>query len=259
MRPDEFSSTWWGRRWTKALESLNTTYPNSRLPRARTLARNDAVADIKVIPGRVRASVAHGKRTLPVELTLPVFSDDAWAAATEQLAARLRPAAQLLDGQMPTDMEELLARVDLPLFPQRGELVSACPCADSHDPCVHASAVHYALSPIVDRDPFLLLTLRGRARSALLEQLRAHRSGYDTDTGSAAAGTPVDSLDPATFFDSPGDLSAIRPARHRAPDPTAVVRRLGDVPGFTDADHEALHNALRQAAARARRTAAAGT
>src|SRR5699024_5024853 len=52
-----------------------------------------------------------------------------------------------------------------------------CSCPDSATPCKHAAAVCYLVAEALDDDPFLLFTLRGRTKEALLAELRAHRQG----------------------------------------------------------------------------------
>ncbi|MER5393883.1 hypothetical protein [Saccharopolyspora sp. NPDC002686] len=196
-RPSEataFGSTWWGRRWRRALESLGATYPNPRLPHGRSLARHGAVQDLVVAPGSVTAQVHARGKVLDVVLTLPAFTDAEWRTAVTALAGQLRHAAALLRGELPEDVDDTLREVDLSLFPRTGELGSTCTCRSRTEPCAHATAVHYVLAPRLDDDPFLLTRLRGRDRDPLLADLRAARS------------TPE--LDPSTLFTARGDLAA---------------------------------------------------
>ncbi|MGH8887210.1 MAG: hypothetical protein ACRDYX_18965, partial [Egibacteraceae bacterium] len=118
MSGARFGLTWWGRRWIAALEALGAVYAN-RLPRGRTYARGGRVADLVVAPGQVTATV-QGSRARPyrVKLRLPVFDDAAWQRVTAALAAELRHAAALLDGQMPTDVDEVLDACGVSLFPR---------------------------------------------------------------------------------------------------------------------------------------------
>ena len=53
------ATTWWGKRWTGALESLGAMWRN-RLPRGRTYAREGRVVGLTVESGRVTAYVVGG-------------------------------------------------------------------------------------------------------------------------------------------------------------------------------------------------------
>jgi uncharacterized Zn finger protein len=231
-----FGLTWWGQRWIAALEALGRTYAN-RLPRGRTYARRGTVTDLVVGPGLVTARVT-GSRPTPyrVSLQIPVFTDAQWVAAVHALARQLRHAAALLDGRMPEDIDKTLDAVGLSLFPGSMELTTRCSCPDIANPCKHVAAVHYTLAQTFDADPFLLPTLRGRDRQALLAGLRAVRSpngamGADQVTV-VDEGVPLRALTARTLFDAAGDLTAIAVHPPEALDVCAMLRRLGLPPGF---------------------------
>ena len=52
-----------------------------------------------------------------------------------------------------------------------GDLDPECSCPDWEFPCLHAAALCYQVSWLLDADPFLVLLLRGRSESDLLRQL----------------------------------------------------------------------------------------
>jgi uncharacterized Zn finger protein len=233
---ENFGLTWWGQRWIAALEALGRAYAN-RLPRGRTYARRGAVTDLVIVAGRVTARVA-GSRPTPyrVRMDIPVFTDPQWAAAAHALARQLRHSAALLDGRMPEDIDETLDVVGLSLFPGPRDLTTRCTCPDVANPCKHVAAVHYLLARSFDADPFLLPTLRGRDRPALLAAIRAARSGrtdpmpeqrYRPDVGVA-----IRTITASTLFDGSGELTAIAVHPQESLDPGAVLRRLGLPPGF---------------------------
>ncbi|MFJ5303158.1 hypothetical protein [Streptomyces sp. NPDC088350] len=242
-RQQAFGATWSSRRWIRALESIGATYPNTRLPRGRSLARNGAVRGLRVGPGEVTARVEQGGRPYQVTLTLPVFTDEEWETAEHALAGRLQHAAGLLQGRMPETIDETFAQVGLTLFPRRGELSSQCGCRDTGDPCVHGAAVHYTFAGALEDNPFLLPALRGRNREELLAGLRAARSAPSAEGPADSAGLPADEC----FF-AGGDLTG--PALHPLPPvaPDRQVRGLGPPPGGDDADTEALAELVRRAA-----------
>lgn len=248
-----YGLTWWGQRWIAALEALGAAYAN-RLPRGRTYARRGSVEDLKVAAGSVTARV-QGTRVRPyrVQLQLPVFDDATWAAITAALAGRVRIAAELLDARMPEDIDEVLVGCGVSLFPTARELATRCSCPDVANPCKHVAAVHYVLAQTFDADPFLLPTLRGRDRDALLAGLRARRAGTplpERPVETADAPIPVEDLRAPDLFRTAGPSAAIEVRPALSEDPGAVLRRLGPPPGLEAAAGE-LEAAVGDAAARA--------
>ncbi len=246
-----FGLTWWGQRWIEALESLGAVYAN-RLPRGRTYARKGTVQDLTVDAGTVTARV-QGSRARPyrVQLQLPAFDDGTWEAITTALASRVRLSADLLDATMPKDIDEVLAECGVSLFPTARELTTRCSCPDIANPCKHVAAVHYVLAQTFDADPFLLTTLRGRDREALLAGLRAQRAGTpltERTVETTDDPIPVDALRAQELFRSAGSLADIAVRPHLPDDPGAVLRRLGAPPGLEAASGE-LQAAVRDAAA----------
>ncbi|MGD8394952.1 MAG: SWIM zinc finger family protein [Candidatus Eiseniibacteriota bacterium] len=244
------ASTWWGKRWTAALEALGAAWRN-RLPRGRTYAREGRVAGLTVERGRVTAYVV-GSLPRPYEIVIGLrpLSDRQWRKVTERLADRAGYAARLLAGEMPDDIEEAFAACGVALFPERPEdLKLSCSCPDLAAPCKHVAAAHYALGEAFDYDPFLLFALRGRDRDALLAGLRAARApGRGRAAGAAAAAdaTPEDAsadgtdteatpeIDPVTFGQWRADVTdlgfRIEPPAVRM----AVLRSLGKPPGWRE-------------------------
>ncbi len=246
-----FGLTWWGQRWIGALESLGAVYAN-RLPRGRTYARKGAVRDLTVDAGTVTARV-QGSRARPyrVQLQLPAFDDATWEQITVALASRVRLSADLLDATMPEDIDDVLAECGVSLFPTARELTTRCSCPDVANPCKHLAAVHYVLAQTFDADPFLLTTLRGRDRDALLAGLRAQRAGTDLTESTVETTSepiPVDALRAQDLFRSAGSLADIVVRPHPPDDPGAVLRRLGAPLGLEAASDE-LQAAVHDAAA----------
>jgi uncharacterized Zn finger protein len=253
-----FGLTWWGQRWIGALEALGAAYAN-RLPRGRTYARQGRVEDLTVRPGRVTANV-WGTRARPygVTLMLPAFDDATWDGVVQALAAQVRHTAELLDGRMPDDVDDVLQTCGVSLFPGARELSTSCSCPDVANPCKHVAAVHYVLAQTFDDDPFLLPRLRGRDREQLLAGLRAQRAG----TGAAAdaadtrtAPMPVADLVARELFTARGPLDEIDLRPRPADDPTATLRRLGPPPDAADIEDD-LHDLVTGAAALAWRVLA---
>jgi uncharacterized Zn finger protein len=260
------ATTWWGKRWTVAIEALGHAWRN-RLPRGRTYAREGRVVGLTVEPGCVGAYVV-GSQPSPyrVEIKLRPLTDEEWARVVEPLIARASYAAGLLAGEMPGDIEDAFADAHVSLFPtDPRELELTCTCPDRALPCKHAAATHYMLGEAFDHDPFLLFALRGRDRDALLTELRqarvravAKRVGAESGpparsrrtpdeerrevTGAAATGADRVPADERPAPDAPITLESFARARgdlgrlsfHIQPPAArmAVLQSLGKPPGW---------------------------
>jgi len=102
------------------------------------------------------------------------------------------------------------------LFPERrGDLRTACSCPDPANPCKHVAAVYYLLGEEFDRDPFLVVRLRGLERDDLLRRLgsrggpglRAPRAVTKTGAAPPTASREPLPADPRRFWrrDAPPD------------------------------------------------------
>jgi hypothetical protein len=114
----------------------------------------------------------------------------------------------------------------VPLVPTAEDLRRSCTCPERSSWCRHIAAVHTAAGLAFARDPFLLLTLRGRTRDQLLRELRAVRGD---------APEPGADLDLSRgLFTARGDIDAVVLAPHPVDDPAALLLHLGDPPGVDD-------------------------
>jgi uncharacterized Zn finger protein len=230
-------TTWWGRRWIEALEQV-LRGDAGRLARGKTYARAGRTHDLVVSSGTITARVT-GTRPTPyaVSIQLAQFPDDVWQRAIEGLASKAQFAAQLLAGQMPEAIDEVFRAAGPSLFPeQRSDLVTACSCPDSGDPCKHVAATHYLLGEALDGDPFLLFELRGRSRARVLAGIREARAGGPCAEAGAEAGAASRAAVPAVTLAAvaEGDYDRPRAAwphlefSFEAPStPAAVLRQLG--------------------------------
>lgn len=239
---------WWGQRWQELLDHAGPSAAR-RVQRGQALARRGAVEDLRIEPGVIQG-VVREDRVVPyrVELRWPPPDDAAWEAAIAALSAELRFTAALLDGHLPEGIDEVLAGAGVPVLPTLDDLQLVCTCTERVRLCRHVAALYTAAGALIDRDPFLLLTLRGRTRDALLRALRTERGG---ERGTS----PAEGLDLSQgMFGVRGDLEAI--PLHPAPveDPAALFHRLGEPPGVDDV--RPLVSTIQRAAAGAWRLAA---
>ncbi|MBC7462510.1 MAG: hypothetical protein H7287_14230, partial [Thermoleophilia bacterium] len=238
-------ATWWARRWLASLEALGI---GERLERGRDYARGGQVVTLDVDVSGVVSARVQGTRQAPYEARIEAqpFTQLEWLGMADAFAAQANFRAQLLAGVMPDDAEAIFARAGLRLFPTAEEdLRFSCTCADWANPCRHVAAACYLVGEAFDRDPFLLLLLRGIEAPLLLELLAARDvvrgDGIETEAHSGAPGAdaplpPADAIDAAAFWS--GACAEERPLLDLAPPPAdaPLVRALGPVPFWRGLD-----------------------
>jgi len=274
IRMEKAGTTWWGKRWIEALESV--LHGNSaRLARGRTYARAGRTHDLVIKGGKVTAKVT-GSRPTPYTITIELneLGEPVWKKAILGMATKAQFSAELLAGQMPKEIDEVFREAGASLFPnQRSDLKTHCSCPDWGDPCKHVAATHYVLGEALDRDPFLLFELRGKTKEQVLDALRAARGGVSEATSKtgrkAKAARPIENDEVPTV--NLGKLNAAAYDKPREALPTlhfgfdqlvmhdAVLRQLG-APAAWEGDAspaEVLAPLVRAAAETARRIAMA--
>lgn len=239
---------WWGGAWNAVLEEAGPSGARA-VQRGQALARRGAVDELRVDAGSVTGQVAEERGDVrSIELTCEVASNEVWERALHLLADELRFTAALIEGRLPEGLDDVLERADLRLVPTWRELRVSCTCDERGPLCRHVAAVHAAAGVAIDRDPFLLVRLRGWGKTELLRALRERRGVGEPDTGNAGLDLT------AGLTGARGDLEAI--PLHPAPveDPAGPFRHLGPPPGVDD--EEALITLVERAAGAAWRLAA---
>jgi uncharacterized Zn finger protein len=185
-RSGQFVKNWWATRWINALKNL---MDSGRLSRGRSYARRGQVLDIDLEPGKIKARV-QGSRRIPYKVTIALtpLKESQWEVVFDALAAQAIFSAQLLNGEMPADIEQVFDTVNVSLFPtSHHDLETNCSCPDWANPCKHIAAVYYLLGEEFDSDPFLLLKLRGRDKDEITEALRRRRASPEATASHATA------------------------------------------------------------------------
>ena len=183
---------WWVERWLELLDSYRF---KKRLERGRNYAREGNVLSIEFVDTLILADV-QGSETQPYKVSLslepladenreqalkrmsqPPFSDEDWDCVIKSLSEKAIFSAQLLAGEMPSDIEAFFTSNGLSLFPYTlSDVRSRCTCPDKANPCKHIAAVYYQLGDRFSEDPFLIFQLRGRTKDQILASLRQLRS-----------------------------------------------------------------------------------
>lgn len=216
----------WGDRWRAILDTASPADAR-RVQRGRGLARRGAVEDLKIEPGSITAIVAEDRlNPRHVRLGWPVPDERHWARAIAALRAELRFLATLLDGGLSDELATTLAASAIALLPALEVLELKCDGEGCVGLCPHIAAVHTTVGARIDRDPLVLLRLRGRDLDTLLRELRGDDAqisftdmALDLSRGLAAAH---------------GDLDAIELQPAPVDDPASLLGHLGEPPGVDD-------------------------
>nr|WP_323445525.1 SWF or SNF family helicase [Streptomyces sp. YSPA8] len=249
-----FAGTWWGQAWLSALEG--TALDSEQLTRGRRIARSGAVGAVSVRPGRITAVVrdrdgtGHRADVLLTELTEP-----AWERFLDMAVDSAGHIAALLDREMPPHLVEDAATAGVDLLPGIGDLEPECGCG-AWDLCPHTAALAYQLARLLDRDPWVLLLVRGRGERRLLRELQERSAARAAGAveGGAGGGVPQEprGVPADRVYAAAGSLPPL-PAPvpvPGAPGPVPVLDAEADPAGI---DPRALGFLAGDAAARARR------
>ena len=176
---NEFGSNWWSKKWNSAISSFTLS---SRIDKGREYARAGNVFNIEVSKGEIEAEVQGGKLTpYKVNMELDIFSKQQWERIMNIMAQKAIFCAKLLNGEMPENIEQAFKEAGVSLFPKKQiHLITECSCPDDANPCKHIAAVHYMLGLEFDKDPFVILKLRGMDKEEFLKALRVLRSGDES-------------------------------------------------------------------------------
>jgi len=224
---DKTRGFWWSEQWVRSFEMLfPSNASRSRLAKGRTYARRGQVLELEVGPNGVLARV-QGSRPRPyqVRLELNRLRRETWGRILHHVAGKAAFLAQLLEGNLPVEIEELFFASGARLFPHGDNDIRArCNCPDPVAPCKHVAALNYALAEALQRDPFLLFALRGKSRDQFLQDLRDMR-GRDRQQSSSSIEEDLGQfwrmgrLAESVLRPTPWNLSA---------DPARLVQSLGE-------------------------------
>lgn len=163
---------WWAIRWERFLSQW---MDENRLAQARAQVSSGHVLDLETFPGLIVARIRgeSPEELYDVRILLTTFSNAEWQRVASALSTRRNYAMQLLKGEMPEDIEALFRTAGLTLLPAGLHDISVtCTCSAWLSACKHWSAALYALGTLIDRDPFLLFTLRGRPWEQFSQMLK---------------------------------------------------------------------------------------
>lgn len=210
----KFGRTWWGERWLDALSNIDH---KNRLPRGRTYYNTGRIIELEWNSSLHRfEALVDGSAYHPysVVLSIPQIPQGKAEELTASISRDPEAVSMLLDGTIPESIEEKAGELGIELFPRKwSDLGMKCSCPDSAVPCKHLAAVVYAVSKLIDKDPFLLFKVKGiDLKRALVE--------------SGAAPTDSTRIKPLSLDELLGSL----PAQEAAPSKEKSRRLLRSAP-----------------------------
>ncbi|MBU3158801.1 hypothetical protein KPL37_03300 [Clostridium frigoris] len=175
---NEFGSNWWSKKWNNAISSFTQS---STINSGRECAREGNVLSLNFCMGEINARVqGSDEEPYKVNIKIDVFKEEQWKKIMNIMVQKAIFCAKLLNGEMPENIEEAFKEAGVTLFPKKQiHLVSECSCLNVENPCKHIAAVHYMLGIEFDKDPFVILKLRGMDKESFLKALRTLRSGNE--------------------------------------------------------------------------------
>jgi len=242
-----FVKNWWADRWIQAMEQVMDP---GRLQRGRRYARQGQVLSVEIGKGHIVAKV-QGSRRKPYNVTIdmqPLAGAD-WERVIGALAVRPFFVAQLLAGEMPQEIAEAFAAVQVNLFPNRRELSQSCSCPDWAEVCKHLAAVHYILAERFDEDPFLLFQLRGKLQAEIVARLGTVDSNERAEAVEYSPAPPlIESLN--AFWQMESEQAQFRVHIALPETPYSVLQRLGAPDFLPEAQHclEKAYDAIAETA-----------
>lgn len=153
------TSTWWGQAWTATLEEFD----DGRVKRGKKYAEQGRVSHIELRSNKINARVRGQQRPFYyVKLELKAFNASQEKQIQDIIVSSPSISSELERGILSSSLLDLCQEEGLELLPQSwSDFKARCDCADWGDPCKHQAALAYMIAHEIDKDPFVLLSLRG--------------------------------------------------------------------------------------------------
>ncbi len=179
--------------------------------------KRGAVEALRIDGGSVDAKV-HGSGPIPYEVVLQFNQvareqwDLVWSLVTPEALRDFRK------GTPDPVLRSALAVAEVNLLPERyKELKTACTCPDWMRPCKHALAVMRALGEEIERDPMLLIRLRGGGPQEVADSPELEETGEPLRT------------DAASYWGEARDWSSFEDGLLEGGPAARLLKRLGPV------------------------------
>lgn len=163
------AKSWWGQAWNNNLK-LYADFDN-RLSRGRSYVTHGCVIDLQIHEGKIEAQVlGSGSSVYKCKIEIDELSPKTWKTMTKLVGGRISSLPELLAGEFPVELEDILTDKRGGLFPAPKQFHPKCSCPDSAKFCKHLAAVIYGIGNRLDMSPELLFTLRSVTPSELISE-----------------------------------------------------------------------------------------
>lgn len=209
-------------------------------------AERGQTRSIEVGPGEATALVQGRQyRPYPVTIRVATFDGAMWERIVETLVGRALPAAKLLAGEMPENVEgEVLSPLGATLLPHGPEgyegIARGVPVPTWNK---HLCCCALIVADMLDKDPLLAWTLRGVVAEDLIERVRQRREITPSAGNGRGGRASVRALIPGSdrpvrpleqcvddFWDAGAELDLVETTVRPPEVSKALLRRLGPSP-----------------------------
>ena len=158
---NNYGTTPWGAYFLNAINK--NYYYSARIGRGKTYANTGKVLSIDIKANKVTAKV-QGSYGYPYKIELRFDSFEKKEIEKIYSVIEKNPLlfASVINGELPETLLDELEDEGISLFPKNWQnLERSCSCPDWGDPCKHMAGVYFILTSAIDKNPFLLFSLRG--------------------------------------------------------------------------------------------------
>ena len=166
-----FAKTSWGKQWIQSNLQIGRPF---RMQRGIQYVKDERrIENLSISTGQIFATV-QGTAPTPyrVKINFEPILQDGWKIILKELTKKTINLIELLEGLLPEDIITIFNENGYSLFPNASKGLNAtCSCPDTAIPCKHIAAVILYIARVLDYNPFLLLELRGKSKSEILNEL----------------------------------------------------------------------------------------
>lgn len=224
---------WWVKAWEALLQGWGISVAEARSNRAYR------VKSLEVIPGGMDVAI-HDRDAgaCTVEVRVPTLRDEQWAQIGEAINSQPLVSSQLLSGTLPPEIEGIFREVGAHLLPvSPKEIVTTCSVCGKQK-CRHLPLVFSLFAEMLENDPGLLFTLRGRDLQLFLREVRDARASGAASHSAAANGAAA--LPKPANLAAPDGITGTESASSKEPATdrnTATDTPAGEDPSTPDAEN----------------------
>ncbi|MFM9958582.1 MAG: hypothetical protein ACKVZJ_10935 [Phycisphaerales bacterium] len=175
--------TWAAAAW---VEGLSRCASGDAFQHGVEYAKAGQMRTLTIEPAKVVGEV-QGRQYRPhrAAIEFAAYSDTQWHAVETAMTEQAVFAAKLLAHEVPENIQHVFAPLSLTLYPVLAaagstmpppDMQVTCTCGHPTPWCKHAVCTALLLAERMDKNPFLIFTLRGLPGDELIERLRSRRA-----------------------------------------------------------------------------------